>query len=122
LWRQQGRLAEAAAQWRALLTEEPGLASARLALAEVCLAQGLWPEVEAQLARLEADAPDALDTLLLRGRAHLARRDFAAARQMFVRAGNACARLGRLGLVIGKQKGPTSASKTDPPGFRGTPG
>src|SRR5262249_60054858 len=26
------------------------------------------------------------------------------------------------GVVIGKKKGPTSASKTDPPGFRGTPG
>jgi tetratricopeptide (TPR) repeat protein len=87
LWRGQGRLAEASAQWRALLAEEPGLAAARLALAEVCLALGQLGEAEQHLARLEADAPDARETLLVRGRLHLARRDFAAARRAFVEAG-----------------------------------
>jgi Flp pilus assembly protein TadD len=70
------------AQWRALLAECPEVSGARAALGEVHLALGQWPEVEAVLARLEADSPGSLEAALLRGRACLARRDFASARRV----------------------------------------
>jgi tetratricopeptide (TPR) repeat protein len=86
LLRSLGRLPEAVAQWRALLTEEPENRAARLGLGECWLAQERWGEVEALLGRLEQQTPDALEVLLLRGRVYLARRQFAEARRIVEKA------------------------------------
>jgi tetratricopeptide (TPR) repeat protein len=86
LLRSLGRLPEAVAQWRALLTEEPENRAARLGLGECWLAQERWGEVEALLGRLEQQTPEALEVLLLRGRVYLARRQFAEARRIVEKA------------------------------------
>jgi tetratricopeptide (TPR) repeat protein len=82
LQRGLGRLPEAVGQWRALLVEEPQHRPARLGLAECWLAQGRWGELEALLGRLEQETPPALEVLLLRGRVHLARKQFSEARRL----------------------------------------
>ncbi len=86
LLRGLGRLPEAVAQWRALLVEEPQHRPARLGLAECWLTQGRWGELEALLGRLEQETPQALEVLLLRGRVHLARKQFAEAWQVVEKA------------------------------------
>ena len=79
LYREQKRLHEAAAHWRALLAENPDLETARRCLAEVYLAQGRILEMEPLVTGLPAAAPE---TALLRARLHLARRQFPQARQL----------------------------------------
>jgi thioredoxin-like negative regulator of GroEL len=78
LCRQQGRLHEAAAQWRALLTDNPDLATARRCLAEVYLALGRGHDAEPLLAGL----PAAPETTLLQARLLLAQSNFPQARQV----------------------------------------
>ncbi|HEX4612281.1 MAG TPA: tetratricopeptide repeat protein, partial [Urbifossiella sp.] len=58
LFLEQGRLAEAEAEWRAALAEEPGFGPGRVGLAAVALAQGRPQEAEAILDRLRPDDPD----------------------------------------------------------------
>jgi tetratricopeptide (TPR) repeat protein len=79
VYRDQHRLHEAAAQWRALLADNPDLVTARRCLAEVYLAEGRWHELEPLLAGLPADMPE---TALFQARLHLARRQFSQARQL----------------------------------------
>ncbi len=79
LYREQKRLPEAAAHWRALLSENPDLETARRCLAEVYLAQGRILDLEPLVTGLPAAAPE---TALLRARLHLARRQFPQARQL----------------------------------------
>jgi tetratricopeptide (TPR) repeat protein len=80
-YRDQGRPAEAAAQWRALLAEEPGLPAAWAGLGGACLELQRWAEAEQAAERLAGLAGGELEAALLRGRLRLARKDFAAVRQ-----------------------------------------
>jgi tetratricopeptide (TPR) repeat protein len=82
-YRDLGRLAEAAAHWRALLTEDPGFTVAYRCLAETYLALGRCDDVTPLLARLDPAVPQ---TAVLRSRLHLARREFAPARRLLEEA------------------------------------
>jgi tetratricopeptide (TPR) repeat protein len=78
--REEGRPAYAEKQWLGILDDTPEYHPARLGLAELYLRQERWPEPETNLAALEPHAP--LDTAVLRARMNLARKEFAAARQL----------------------------------------
>jgi tetratricopeptide (TPR) repeat protein len=80
-YRDQGRPAEAAAQWRALLAEEPGSPAAWAGLGGVYLVQQRWAQAEQVAERLGGLAGGELEGALLRARLRLARKDFVAARQ-----------------------------------------
>ncbi len=92
LYRGQRRLHEAAAQWRALLTEDPSLTTARRCLAECYLADGRADDAEMLLAGLDANVPE---TQLLYARVYLARRRFAEARRLLGRHPSTRAALAR---------------------------
>jgi tetratricopeptide (TPR) repeat protein len=81
VYRRQGRLAEAEAQWWAVLAERPDFLPAWLGLAELCLERRHWAELERAAEALEALPRGRLEAAVLRGRAELARGDFAAARR-----------------------------------------
>jgi glycosyltransferase involved in cell wall biosynthesis len=81
VYRDQGRLKEAESQWRAAVAECPAFSLAWRELARLYAEQGRWPEVLEVAGRLDADPETATDGLLLRGRAYLARKEFAAARE-----------------------------------------
>ena len=53
LYQEQGRLAEAEAQWRAVARERPDFPPAWLGLAELYLGQQRWPELEEAVAHLD---------------------------------------------------------------------
>jgi tetratricopeptide (TPR) repeat protein len=72
----------AEAQWRAALAEEPGLTAGWLGLGELFLEQRRWPELEQVLDVLGKSHAANGTAVLLRARAHLARRECAAARQV----------------------------------------
>jgi tetratricopeptide (TPR) repeat protein/glycosyltransferase involved in cell wall biosynthesis len=80
--RGQGRLAEAEEHWRAVVAEQPSFTPSWLGLGEIYLAQGRWAEFDAALARVPAEPDWEAETLLLRGRACLARGEFRAARKV----------------------------------------
>jgi tetratricopeptide (TPR) repeat protein len=82
LYRDQGRHAEAEILWQAALLEQPHFRLARLGLAELYLTQGRWEELEQALAFLVGNPDTALDGAVLRARALLARKEFAAAREV----------------------------------------
>jgi glycosyltransferase involved in cell wall biosynthesis/tetratricopeptide (TPR) repeat protein len=77
-----GEFCEAEPLWQAVLRDRPGFLPARVGLAELYLHQERWPDLEATLAALEQSPPGAAEAALLRGKAHLARREFAAARSL----------------------------------------
>jgi glycosyltransferase involved in cell wall biosynthesis/tetratricopeptide (TPR) repeat protein len=81
LAREEGRHAEAEEHWRSALAQVPALAPARLGLAELYLLQRRWAELEQVLAELQADEQVAGSVAVLRARAALMRKQFAAARQ-----------------------------------------
>jgi tetratricopeptide (TPR) repeat protein len=81
LYQQQGRPAEAEAQWRAALAQEPGFAPARLGLSDLLLAGGRWEQAEAEADRLEAQPGAAVHAGVVRGRVRLGRREYAAAKE-----------------------------------------
>jgi hypothetical protein len=64
------------------VAEQPDFTPAWLGLAEVCLGQQRWPDLERLLARLEARPETATEAAVLRARRHLAAREFAAAREV----------------------------------------
>ncbi len=82
----QGRAAEAEAQWTAALAERPDFAQAWFGLGDLWLAQGRPGELDRAADRLENDPGRAVEATLLRARAHMARQDFAAARQVLEEA------------------------------------
>jgi glycosyltransferase involved in cell wall biosynthesis/predicted Zn-dependent protease len=86
LYRRQGRLPEAVAQWRAAVAECPGFPPAWQNLAELALEQGRWAELDEAAACLQDDPQTAMLSLVLRGRGQLAQRRFAAARQLLEEA------------------------------------
>jgi glycosyltransferase involved in cell wall biosynthesis/SAM-dependent methyltransferase len=80
LLRRKGRPAEAEVQWRAVLAQSPDDAVALLELGEVLITLERWQELETVLPRLEQLPGRREDAAVLRSRALLARREFAAAR------------------------------------------
>ncbi len=89
LLHEEGQSAEAEAEWRAALAEQPAFVPSWLGLAELYLAAGRREGVEEVAAHLETKAEAAMEAGVLRARADLARKDFAGAR-------------GVLGDVIGR--------------------
>ena len=86
IYRQQGRLAEAEAQWRAALAEQPDYGPASLSLAELYVSQGCAADLES-LAEHAARIPAmAVEAAVLRGLTFAIRRDFVAARQVYEEA------------------------------------
>lgn len=78
--REDGHFPNAENHWRTILDESPEFHPARLGLAELYLRQERWPELETLLAVLEPQAP--VDAAVFRARMHLARKEFALARQL----------------------------------------
>jgi GT2 family glycosyltransferase/predicted Zn-dependent protease len=81
VYAQQGRSAEAEGQWRVAVAQRPGFVAAWQSLGQLYLKQQRWPDVEAVAQRLEMAYVSGLDAKVLRGRAALARHEFAAARR-----------------------------------------
>jgi tetratricopeptide (TPR) repeat protein len=81
LCRDQGRVADAEAHWRAIVAEEPDFADAWFGLAELSLQGGRWSDLEATLSRVESRAEYSRASALLRVRLYLGQREFAKARQ-----------------------------------------
>jgi tetratricopeptide (TPR) repeat protein/glycosyltransferase involved in cell wall biosynthesis len=90
LYRDQGREKEAEQQWRTALIDHPNAVSAWYGLGGLCLKQGRVSEAEdvlRQLARAEAfRSAGPVLTSGLRARLHLARREYATARQVLEEA------------------------------------
>jgi GT2 family glycosyltransferase/thioredoxin-like negative regulator of GroEL len=82
VYREQGHAAAAAAQWQAVLAEQPHFVPACLGLAEMFLAQGRWDELEQLSQRLHTEARAEMEASVVRARAHLARREFTEARRV----------------------------------------
>jgi tetratricopeptide (TPR) repeat protein len=100
VYRAQGRPAEAEAALRAAVAENPGFGPGWQALGELYLAAGRWAEVEEAAARLGGGAP--VEAALLRARAQLARRDFAAARALLEGATAAAPRVLALRVLLSR--------------------
>jgi tetratricopeptide (TPR) repeat protein len=86
---QQNRLEEAETQWRAAVAAHPFYTDAWLGLTDLWKLQGQWErlsEVEAAAGRMEADGHNMVDALQLRGRVHMARQEFEAARKLLTEA------------------------------------
>jgi tetratricopeptide (TPR) repeat protein len=84
IYQEQGRSAEAEAQWRAALSAEPGYVPSWLALGEFYLVQGRSKDVEAIIDRLQ-NLNSIWATALL-ARKHMAQRDFNLARKILEEA------------------------------------
>jgi tetratricopeptide (TPR) repeat protein len=88
LYRQQDRLAEAEAQWQQALSEQPRFLPARLELGELYLRQNRLQEFDSLLANLHeqtngaANPETAIGILALKSRAHLARKEYPAAKEI----------------------------------------
>jgi tetratricopeptide (TPR) repeat protein len=82
VYHEQGRAAEAEAQWQAALAAQPDFSPALIGLGELYLGQGRWDELEPIAMRLHSCPATAIDSDLLRARAHLKRREFPAAREL----------------------------------------
>jgi glycosyltransferase involved in cell wall biosynthesis/predicted Zn-dependent protease len=81
IYRDAGRSAEAEAQWRAALVDEPGFVPAHLGLGELALRSRDWVGVERVAADLRGlGPPGAAEAEILLGRGEIDRQEFAAAR------------------------------------------
>jgi tetratricopeptide (TPR) repeat protein len=78
---EQGRLAEADAEWRAALDEQPAFVPAAMQLGELVLAQQRWQELE-QVAGLLENAGAPVEAALFRTRGLMARQAFSKARRI----------------------------------------
>ena len=67
-YRNQGRLPEAEAAWRAVVGAEPGFTEGWVGLAELYLAQGRWNEVRTLLTQLQADPRRAVEAAAVAAR------------------------------------------------------
>jgi tetratricopeptide (TPR) repeat protein len=79
IYHQGRRYGEAEAQWRAALADQPELLSAWLGLAEVCLEEQRWEELEEIAGRLEGTTAGRLKAAVVRARRCLGQRDYAGA-------------------------------------------
>jgi tetratricopeptide (TPR) repeat protein len=84
VYRGQGRVAEAEAQWRSIIEKHPRFLPARHELGGLYLTQGQWRELEEVAASLTP--ANELEAALLLARAHLARREFSPARALLEKA------------------------------------
>jgi tetratricopeptide (TPR) repeat protein len=82
VYRDSGRLAEAEAQYRLVLAEQPDFIVAQICLSDVIMSRGKWDDAEALARQIERRPGGALTATLLRARAHMFRKDFATARQL----------------------------------------
>ncbi|MGE3808008.1 MAG: tetratricopeptide repeat protein, partial [Gemmataceae bacterium] len=80
LYFEQGRHAEAEAQWQQCLQEQPHFLPALIGLGELALRQQRWDEVERIAVTLDDGRP--LEASVLRARAHLGRSEHAQARHL----------------------------------------
>ncbi len=83
---QQGRYPEAEAQWRAAVNERPDFLPAWQGLGNLHMAAGRWQALEAVAQRLAQEENWAGEGVQLRAQAHLARKEFGAARRMLEEA------------------------------------
>lgn len=81
IYRQQGRLDEAEAQWRQVLAERPNYVPVWQRLAELFADQGRWSELDQAIPHLREDSNLAFDAAVLNARSLLARRMYVPARQ-----------------------------------------
>lgn len=82
VYRDAGRLEEAAAQWRRAAAEAPHFKIIWLMLGDMWLVHGRWDELRTLLAQLQADPEMALEATLLEARMKMQQQDFSAARQL----------------------------------------
>jgi GT2 family glycosyltransferase/Tfp pilus assembly protein PilF len=90
LYYQQGRLAEAEAEWKLALADRPGYLDALKGLGEMYLKQGRWPELDAVVERLIEEKTNShglhgshgYEGQILQARGMLARKEFEAARSI----------------------------------------
>lgn len=82
LYQEQGRLAEAEAQWRAAVSERSDFAPAWLGLGELYLAQDRRANLEEVAGHLQNGLGCSLEAGVLRARLHLAHREFAEASRL----------------------------------------
>jgi tetratricopeptide (TPR) repeat protein len=80
------QFAEAESEWRSALQERPDFLPGWLGLGDLYLRRGAWPALQDVVGRLERLPGGAGDAVLFRARAFLARREFAAARQLLQEA------------------------------------
>ena len=81
VYRDSGRLAEAEAQYRLALTEQPDFLVAWLCLCDIMLTQGRWNDAEQLSREIETRSEGHVNSLLLRARSSMFRKDYAIARQ-----------------------------------------
>jgi glycosyltransferase involved in cell wall biosynthesis/Tfp pilus assembly protein PilF len=86
IYEEQGRLAEAEAQWQAALTQQPDYLPACLGLAEVYLHQHHFHRLGQLIAQLDSVLPGSIWPTVLTAKAHLARREFPQARHILEEA------------------------------------
>jgi tetratricopeptide (TPR) repeat protein len=82
IYRDQQRPAEAEAQWRAALAEQPDYGQALLGLGQVLLDQSRWDDLEQVIVRLRARPEGEMEGAVLRGLQLVALGDLAAAREL----------------------------------------
>jgi FkbM family methyltransferase len=78
----QNRPADAETQWRAAIQENPAFDSAWLGLEDLLVTQGRWDELESYAAQMEQQSALRGQAQIARIRGQIARREFAAAKQV----------------------------------------
>jgi tetratricopeptide (TPR) repeat protein len=86
IYGEQGCWGDAEAAWRQAVAACPEWLPAWLGLGELYLRQGRWGDLEQMAAQLETNGPARVDAAVLRAQGHLARREFAAARELLEKA------------------------------------
>jgi tetratricopeptide (TPR) repeat protein len=82
VYRDSGRPTEAEAQYRLALAAQPDFIVAWICLSDLILSQGKWDAAEAVAREIEARPGGAVTATLLRARAQMFRKNYAAARQL----------------------------------------
>src|SRR5207253_9948833 len=86
VYKKQGRLTEAEAQWRQALDEEPLYLPALLGLEDIYTAQNKWAALEDLARRMEQLPQGPIEAAVTRARGHMARREFGTARRILEEA------------------------------------
>lgn len=82
IYRDKGLIGEAERHWRETVQEQADFVPAWLGLGELYLNQQRWGDLEEIVQHLETRAKADVDAAVLRARGHLARKEFASARQL----------------------------------------